>query len=93
MVSIHFRDPLGLRNDLASYCFFPPEGWREADVMIEVQKIRVARGDHHIEQCHPADAIARLVERSQNTLPCNRDAKTPYRQDVGGEVTPRFCPS
>jgi catechol 2,3-dioxygenase-like lactoylglutathione lyase family enzyme len=79
MDSIYFRDPLGLRIELASYRFFPPEGCREADVMIEAHKIRVARGDHHIDKDHLADAIELLVERSQNTLSSVRDAKNPYR--------------
>ncbi len=57
MDSIYFRDPLGLCIELASYRFEPPEGSRHADAMIEAHRIRVERGDHHIDREHPADAI------------------------------------
>jgi catechol 2,3-dioxygenase-like lactoylglutathione lyase family enzyme len=78
MDSIYFRDPLGLRIELASYRFVPPEGCREADVMIEAHRIRVARGDHHIDREHLADAIEMLVERRQQSLSEQRGARNPY---------------
>lgn len=78
MDSIYFRDPLGLRIELASYRFEPPEGCRHADVMIEAHKIRVARGDHHIDKVHLADAIELLVERRQSSLSADRSARNPY---------------
>lgn len=78
MDSIYFRDPLGLRIELASYRFEPPEGFRHADVMLEAHKIRVARGDHHIDREHLADAIEALVERGQRSLSGDRSAKNPY---------------
>lgn len=78
MDSIYFRDPLGLRIELASYRFEPPEGCRHADVMLEAHKIRVARGDHHIDRDHLADAIEALVERGQRSLSGDRAAKNPY---------------
>jgi hypothetical protein len=78
MDSIYFRDPLGLRIELASYRFEPPEGCRHADVMIEAHKIRVARGDHHIDKVHLADAIELLVERRQASLSADRSARNPY---------------
>jgi catechol 2,3-dioxygenase-like lactoylglutathione lyase family enzyme len=78
MDSIYFRDPLGLRLELASYRFVPPEGYREADVMIEAHKIRVARGDHHIDKVHLADAIEALVERGHRSLSDDRGARNPY---------------
>ena len=78
MDSIYFRDPLGLRIELASYRFVPPEGCREADVMIEAHRIRVARGDGHIDRVHLADAIERLVERRQMSLSEDRGARNPY---------------
>ncbi len=78
MDSIYFRDPLGLRLELASYRFEPPEGCRHADVMIEAHRIRVGRGDHHIDREHLADAIELLVERRQQSLSTDRDAKNPY---------------
>jgi catechol 2,3-dioxygenase-like lactoylglutathione lyase family enzyme len=78
MDSIYFRDPLGLRIELASYRFVPPEGCREADVMIEAHRIRVAQGDRNIDRRHLADAIERLVERRQQSLSADRTARNPY---------------
>ena len=78
MDSLYFRDPLGLRIELASYRFAPPEGMRHADVLLEAHKIRVARGDHHIDRTHLADAIETLVARSQNSLSEDRSAKHGY---------------
>lgn len=79
MDSIYFRDPLGLRIELASYRFEPPEGCRHADVMIEAHKIRVARGDHHIDKIHLADAIERLVTQRHASLSDDRSARNPYQ--------------
>lgn len=78
MDSIYFKDPLGLLIELASYRFEPPEGCRHADVMIEAHRIRVARGDHHIERIHLADAIEALVARRQDSLSEDRGPKNPY---------------
>lgn len=78
MDSIYFRDPLGLMIELACYRFEPPEGLRHADVMIEAHRLRVERGDHHIDQVHLADAIEMLVERSQQSLSSDRTARNPY---------------
>ena len=78
MDSIYFRDPLGLRLELASYRFEPPEGCRHADVMIEAHRIRVARGDHHIDREHLADAIEALVARRQESLSGDRSARKGY---------------
>ena len=78
MDSIYFKDPLGLLIELACYRFEPPEGHRHADVMIEAHRIRVARGDDHIQEVHLADAIELLVERSQQSLSDDRSAKNPY---------------
>jgi hypothetical protein len=66
---------LGLRIELASYRFEPPEGCRHADVMLEAHKIRVARGDHHIDRVHLADAVEALVERGQRSLSADRGAR------------------
>ncbi|WP_055664466.1 VOC family protein [Jannaschia seosinensis] len=79
MDSIYFSDPLGLTIELASYRFEPPEGCRHADVMIEAHRIRVARGDNHIQREHLADAIELLVERTQQSLSTSRTAADPYR--------------
>jgi catechol 2,3-dioxygenase-like lactoylglutathione lyase family enzyme len=78
MDSIYFRDPLGLRIELASYRFEPPEGCRHSDVMIEAHKIRVARGDNNIDREHLADAIELLVERRQGSLSGDRSARKGY---------------
>jgi catechol 2,3-dioxygenase-like lactoylglutathione lyase family enzyme len=78
MDSIYFQDPLGLLIEIASYRFEPPEGCRHADVMIEAHRIRVARGDHHIDREHLADAIELLVERSQQSLSSDRTPRNPY---------------
>ncbi|EPX82166.1 VOC family protein [Salipiger mucosus] len=78
MDSIYFRDPLGLLIELASYRFEPPEGCRHADVMIEAHRIRVERGDHHIDREHLADAIELLVERGRQSLSSDRGARNPY---------------
>lgn len=78
MDSIYFQDPLGLLIELASYRFKPPMGCSYADVMIEAHKIRVARGDHHIDRIHLADAIELLVSRRQSSLSDDRSPKNPY---------------
>ena len=78
MDSIYFTDPLGLLIELASYRFEPPRGCSHADVMIEAHRIRVKRGDHHIEEEHLADAIELLVSRTQGSLSDDRSPKDPY---------------
>jgi hypothetical protein len=89
MDSIYFRDPLGLRIELASYRFFPPEGCREADVMIEAHRIRVARGDHHIDKVAPGRRDRALTERG--TSRCRRIAapRKPTRRLPCGSSTMR----
>jgi glyoxalase family protein len=78
MDSIYFEDPLGLLIELASYRFEPPFGHQHADVLLEAHRIRVERGDHHIDRQHLADAIERLVERSRESLSDDRSPKDPY---------------
>ncbi|MBK0327859.1 VOC family protein [Rhodobacteraceae bacterium F11138] len=78
MDSIYFKDPLGLLIELASYRFEPPAGRTHAEVMIAAHRIRVARGDHHIDCNHLADAIEELVRRYQSSLSSDRAAKDPY---------------
>ena len=78
MDSIYFKDPMGLLIELASYRFEPPMGCSHADVMITAHRIRVERGDHHIDRIHLADAIELLVERRQETLSRDRGPKNPY---------------
>lgn len=79
MDSIYFKDPLGLLIELASYRFEPPMGCSHADVMIRAHRIRVARGDHHIDRIHLADAIEELVSSRQDSLSSDRAPKNPYR--------------
>ena len=78
MDSIYFRDPLGLRIELASYRFEPPEGCRHADVLLEAHRIRVARGDKAIDRVHLADAIETLVARRHGSLSDDRGPRDPY---------------
>ena len=78
MDSIYFKDPMGLLIELASYRFEPPTGATYADVMITAHRIRVERGDHHIDRIHLADAIEQLVERGQDSLSEDRGPKNPY---------------
>jgi glyoxalase family protein len=79
MDSIYFEDPLGLLIELASYRFEPPHGHTHADVLLEAHRIRVDRGDHHIDRVHLADAIEALVTRSQDSLSADRSPQDPYR--------------
>lgn len=80
MDSIYFTDPLGLLIELAAYRFYPPEGCTHGDVMIEAHRLRVERGDHHIQEIHLADAIELLVERRQQTLSSDRKPRDPYKR-------------
>jgi catechol 2,3-dioxygenase-like lactoylglutathione lyase family enzyme len=79
MDSIYFEDPLGLLIELASYRFEPPFGHQHGEVLLEAHKLRVERGDHHIDRVHVADAIERLTERSRASLSDDRSPKDPYR--------------
>ena len=78
MDSIYFEDPLGLLIELASYRFEPPFGWTHGEVLLEAHRLRVERGDHHIDRVHVADALERLVERSRASLSDDRSPKDPY---------------
>jgi catechol 2,3-dioxygenase-like lactoylglutathione lyase family enzyme len=78
MDSIYFTDPLGLLIELASYRFEPPAGCTHADVLLEAHRIRVARGEHHIDREHLADAIENLTTRTRDTLSEDRSPKNPY---------------
>lgn len=80
MDSIYFTDPLGLLIELAAYRFYPPDGCTHGDVMIEAHRLRVERGDHHIQEIHLADAIELLVERRQQTLSPDRAPRDPYKR-------------
>jgi len=79
MDSIYFEDPLGLLIELASYRFEPPHGITHAEVLLEAHKLRVGRGDHHIDRAHVADAIETLATRTRASLSDDRSPKDPYR--------------
>ena len=48
-----------------------------ADVLLEALLLRVARGDHNIDQGHLTDAIELLVTRSRPSLSEDRSPMTP----------------
>ena len=79
MDSIYFEDPLGLLIELASYRFEPPWGVTHGDVLLEAHRLRVERGDHHIDRVHVADAIETLTTRTRASLSDDRSPKDPYR--------------
>lgn len=60
MDSLYFRDPLGLRIELAAYRFVPPAGHSVADVLIVAHRIRVREGADTIEMHHVAAALETL---------------------------------
>ena len=78
MDSIYFKDPLGLLIELASYRFEPPTGCTHADVLLQAHRLRVERGDHHIDRIHVADAIEDLVRLRQQSLSSDRSPKDPF---------------
>jgi glyoxalase family protein len=80
MDSIYFNDPLGLLIELASYRFEPPAGCTHADVLLEAHRLRVARGEHHIDREHLADAIENLTTRTRETLSDDRSPRDPYKR-------------
>lgn len=61
MDSIYLEDPNGLKVELACYKFETPQGFRNADVLIAAHRLRVERGDEHIDTTHVADAIEALL--------------------------------
>jgi catechol 2,3-dioxygenase-like lactoylglutathione lyase family enzyme len=61
MNSIYLQDPNGLKIEPACYKFETPEGFRDVDVLMAAQRLRVERGDHHIAEEHLADAIEGLL--------------------------------
>ena len=78
MDSIYFEDPLGMLIELASYRFEPPAKHTHADVLLAAHRLRVERGDDHIEPIHLADAIEELVAGSQSSLSDERGPRNPY---------------
>jgi len=78
MKSIYFHDPLGLLIELACYKFDPPTGCSHADVLREAHRISQARGASIVLDDHLADAIERLVARTQPSLSPDRGPRNPY---------------
>jgi catechol 2,3-dioxygenase-like lactoylglutathione lyase family enzyme len=75
MDSIYLQDPNGMKVELACYKFATPEGFRDADVLMQAHRLRVERGDHHITEAHLADAIERLLAtRDRCSTPSTRPA-------------------
>ncbi len=68
MHSIYFRDPNGLKVELACYKFEAPEGISVTQILMQAYKLRLARGDHHITDEHLADAIEDLMGKMQASL-------------------------
>lgn len=68
MDSIYLQDPNGLKVELACYKFETPEGFRDADVLMQAYRLRIERGDHHITEEHLADAIE-LLMATRDLLP------------------------
>ena len=61
MHSIYFRDPNGLKVELACYKFVAPPGHTEVEVLMRAHALRSERGDYNIGEAHLADAIASLL--------------------------------
>ncbi len=78
MDSIYFDDPLGLTIELATYRFEPPTGFTHGEVLLAAHRLRVERGDHHIDERHLADVIEALVLRSRESLSDDRSPRDPY---------------
>jgi glyoxalase family protein len=78
MDSIYFEDPLGLLIELSSYRFEPPAGTTHGEVLLEAHRLRIERGDHHIDQEHIADVIEELTARKRDSLSADRMPKDPY---------------
>lgn len=68
MESIYLKDANGLTVELACYKFETPEGFRDADVLMQAHRLRGERGDHHIAEEHLADAIELLMQ-TRDRLP------------------------
>ena len=68
MWSIYFREPCGLRLELAAYKFEPPAGATHAEVLRRAHDFRVARGAVNIEDVDLADAIEAIVEEKGLSL-------------------------
>lgn len=68
MDSLYLKDANGLTVELACYKFQTPDGFRDADVLMQAHRLRGDRGDHHITEEHIADAIE-LLMKTRDRLP------------------------
>ena len=68
MDSLYFREPLGMLIECACYKFSAPEGVRDAEVLMEAHLLRVARGRDAITDADLADALEKIVRRTQRSL-------------------------
>jgi catechol 2,3-dioxygenase-like lactoylglutathione lyase family enzyme len=66
MDSIYFRDPNGLKIELACYKFQAPEGVRDAEILRVASALRQAAGAYNITEEHLADAIETLMSRKRD---------------------------
>lgn len=60
MDSLYFRDPNGLRIELATYVFTPPPGRSHAEVLAEAHKLRLEWGDYNIDKRHLDAVVERM---------------------------------
>ena len=65
MWSIYFRDPCGLRLELAAWKFEPPPGATHAEVLAQAHRLRIERGAANIEDVDLADAIEAIMADRQ----------------------------
>ncbi len=68
MWSIYFREPCGLRLELAAWKFEPPPGLGHAQILRRAHDLRVARGALNIEDVDLADAIGALMAERGSSL-------------------------
>ena len=80
MWSCYFRDPLGLRIELASYKFELPPLVTPSMLMYEAHQFRVAAGDHHIDESHLARALEKLTHKLSPSLSEDRSPNNPYQR-------------
>ena len=64
MDSLYFRDPNGLRLELATYTFTPPPGHTHAEILAAAHKLRLEQGDYNLDERHLNAAIEQLQPAS-----------------------------
>ena len=62
-------------------------------MLLGAHKVRVARGDHHIDQEHLADVIEALVLESRETLSTDRSLEEPRQRRRNIEWQTSRCTS